>query len=125
MDNITLVRQALIEVLEKKSDIAHFFSTDYTQIVNGEELNYAQFSAHISHLRALLSFVEVEIISLAENGDSVHSHYYVKTGRLTGSYSQFEVFARFVVVGGKIKNCFELTRQVSGCSKDEDLGQRV
>lgn len=125
INNLELVRKALTEVLGHEAETDNFFARDYIQTVNGEVLNYAQFASHVAHLRKSLSSVSINIFSLACAEGSVHSHHHVIVEKKDETSSQFEVFARFIVAEGKIKKCFELTRQISGCSDDYDLGART
>ena len=125
MDYSKLVRQALQEVLENSGEPHRFFSAGYEQTVNGKKLNFMQFCKHIACLRKTLEKTEVKILSLATEGNNVHSHHLIKAIKAAGDISEFEVFARFRCEAGKIVACYELTRQLSGDIKDEGLASRL
>jgi hypothetical protein len=107
---------------EKK--IAHYFSPDYQQIVDGHHLDYAQFVQHLAVLKSHTRQMEVNVKALATEEDTVFTHHSVAVEKSSGDKSEFEVFARFTLAAGKIIRCEELTRMVSGTADDRDLGSR-
>jgi predicted SnoaL-like aldol condensation-catalyzing enzyme len=123
-----IVQNALTQVLGAnigdKALIEKYFSSEYTQIVNGIELDYQGFISHMLHLKAATKSISIRIASIAESADNVHTHHFVQATKSDNTVSEFEVFARFRLKDGKIIRCYELTRQISGASGDQDLGSR-
>ncbi|MBD2785047.1 nuclear transport factor 2 family protein [Xenorhabdus sp. DI] len=130
MSNSNLVINALKHMLESDdvniSTIEKFFSKDYFQIANGNEISFNDFVSHVNLLKKSLTNVHVTILSVAENDGNVHTHHLVKANKKEdGSIIEFEVFSRFLVSENKIKCCYELTRKITGNADDDDLGSRV
>lgn len=128
MPPLDIVQHALSQVLASptldNAVLQQFFSKRYTQIVNGEPLDYQGFVAHIKLLKDVTQQLELTLISIAAAGPDVHTHHTVRAVKNDGTESEFEVFAHFQVDDGKIISCQELTRQISGAHHDEDLGSR-
>ncbi|MDC9582281.1 nuclear transport factor 2 family protein [Xenorhabdus sp. PR6a] len=129
MSYSNLVVTALKYMLENGdvhiSTIEKFFAKDYFQIVNGNKISFNDFVSHVNLLKKSLTNVNVTILSVAENGENVHTHHQVKANKEDGSTIEFEVFSRFLVSENKIKCCQELTRKITGNEEDDDLGSRV
>ncbi|PHM36435.1 nuclear transport factor 2 family protein [Xenorhabdus innexi] len=128
MSGSAIVVNALKYMLESSSvttaDIEAYFSNDYIQVVNGNELLFHHFVSHIQVLKDTLINANIDILSIAENGNNVHTHHRVKVTKKDGANAEFEVFARFILSEGKITHCYELTRKISGDEQDDDLGSR-
>ncbi|MBD2796194.1 nuclear transport factor 2 family protein [Xenorhabdus sp. 18] len=118
MSYSNLVINALKHMLESDdvhiSTIEKFFSKDYFQIANGNEISFNDFVSHVNLLKKSLTNVNVTILSVAENDGNVHTHHRVKANKKEGSIVEFEVFSRFLVSENKIKCCYELTRKMTG-----------
>ncbi|WP_446471190.1 nuclear transport factor 2 family protein [Xenorhabdus stockiae] len=128
MSYSTVVVSALKYMLETDnvttSDIESYFSHDYIQVANGNELLFDDFVSHINVLKEALISTNINILSVAENGNNVHTHHRVKVVKKDGTNAEFEVFARFQLSEGKITHCYELTRKIIGDEQDDDLGYR-
>lgn len=128
MSPIDTVLQALSRVLTEpaldETLLKRFFSERYTQIVNGESLDYKGFVAHIRLLKKITKCLELTLISSAAEGTNVHTHHTVRAIKNDGTESEFEVFAHFEVEDGRITSCRELTHQIAGAAHDKDLGSR-
>ncbi|PHM69723.1 hypothetical protein [Xenorhabdus kozodoii] len=123
-----VVTHALKYILESDdldtSIIEKFFSKDYFQVVNGNKIFFSDFVSHITLLKNSLTNLNVTILSVAENGENVHTHHIVKANKKDDSIIEFEVFSHFSVSENKIKCCYELTRKIIGNEEDDDLGFR-
>ncbi|EKT56365.1 nuclear transport factor 2 family protein [Providencia sneebia] len=129
MSNITFVQEALSQVLGENIGsidvIEQYFSPDYIQIVDGKEINYAEFVAHLNALKDVVDTLTVTFKSIAEGKNCVHTQHIAHAKKKNGDVSEFEVFACFTLCNGKIIRCEELTRMVLGEQKDSDLGSRT
>ncbi|CDG22056.1 conserved protein of unknown function [Xenorhabdus poinarii G6] len=123
-----IVIDALEEMISTRSHdeskIALYFDQSYEQVVNGECLDYRSFIQHIAVLKEHISRIELSILKIVSEGDTVFTHHTANVVKPDGTESQFEVFARFTLCAGKIVRCEELTRMISGASSDRDLGSR-
>ncbi|BET95891.1 nuclear transport factor 2 family protein [Xenorhabdus taiwanensis] len=104
--------------------IEKFFSKNYFQVVNGNKISFSDFVSHINLLKKSLTNLKVTILSVADNGDNVHTHHMIKASKMDGSIIEFEVFSHFSVSKNKINCCYELTRKIIGNEEDNDLGFR-
>lgn len=130
MKNSVIIKAALQEVLtHSQSDysekIARYFSVDYRQTVNGNVLLYKDFIKHIAFLHQELTAIQITIIAMAEEGDTVFSHHQVQTTKHDGTKTHTQVMAQFTIREGKIIQCNELTRLIVGGDDDHDLGSRL
>ncbi|WP_340620276.1 nuclear transport factor 2 family protein [Xenorhabdus siamensis] len=128
MSYSNIVINSLKRILENNdvnnSTIEEYFTKNYVQVVNGNELNFNDFISHINLLKETLISTKVNILSIAENENNVHTHHIVKAIKKDGEHVEFEVFARFLINESKIIRCYELTRKISGSEQDDDLGSR-
>ncbi|PHM24782.1 hypothetical protein [Xenorhabdus budapestensis] len=130
MSYSNIVINSLKHILENNDDnnltstIEEYFSKNYIQVVNGNELNFNDFVSHINLLKETLISVNVNILSIAEKENNVHTHHIVKAIKKDGEHIEFEVFTRFLINESKIIRCYELTRKISGGEQDDDLGFR-
>lgn len=129
MGNRQLVRQALDSVLGKQIGsipvIEQFFSRNYIQVVDGKEIDFDEFVAHMKVLKEATESITITIKSIAEGDHSVHTQHFAKALKKDGSYSEYEVFACFTILDNKIVRCEELTRMIQGGKSDRDLGSRT
>ncbi|EKT66551.1 TPA: nuclear transport factor 2 family protein [Providencia alcalifaciens] len=129
MDKIAFVERALNSVLgEKLGDlevIKQYFSSDYVQVVDGKQIDFTLFYAHMRALQEATENISIEIKSIAEGKNCVHTQHIARAVKKDGSTSEFEVFACFQLMNGKIIRCEELTRMLAGSKHDNDLGSRT
>ncbi|MBD1227184.1 nuclear transport factor 2 family protein [Xenorhabdus griffiniae] len=128
MSYSNIVTNALKYILENDdldiSIIEKFFSKDYFQVVNGNKISFSDFVSHVTLLKKSLTNLKVTILSVAENGEDVHTHHMIKANKKDGYMIEFEIFSHFSVSKNKIKCCYELTRKIIGNEDDDDLGFR-
>lgn len=129
MNNMNFVQQALTSVLGKEigsvAVIEQYFSPNYIQIVDGKQIDYDEFVAHLKVLKEATNSITITIKSIAEGQNCVHTQHIAHAEKKNGEVSEFEVFACFHLLDGKIIRCEELTRMISGAKSDGDLGSRV
>ncbi|NOH69949.1 nuclear transport factor 2 family protein [Vibrio pectenicida] len=128
MDNRTLALNALQVMLTKpefdQAEIAQYFAPSYQQTVNGLELDYVEFVAHVAKLKKDTKNRRITILACAAEGEHVFTHHQVSAEKANGESVMFEVIANFTLTEGKIVRCQELTRMIQGQAHDEDLGSR-
>ncbi|MEX0447920.1 nuclear transport factor 2 family protein [Xenorhabdus sp. SGI246] len=128
MSYSNIVINSLKRILENNdvnnSTIEEYFPKNYVQVVNGNEFNFNDFISHINLLKETLISTKVNILSIAEKENNVHTHHIVKAIKKDGEHVEFEVFARFLINESKIIRCYELNRKISGSEQDDDLGSR-
>lgn len=126
--NKDIIRSAFTHIIEAKdvseSDIARFFSTKYTQHVDGKTITYNEFIQHIYAQKAVLEHLSIEFLSLIEEDEIVFSNHIVTARKKDGNQVITKVIAQFTVHEEKIISCDELTYMISGTELDKDRGSR-
>ncbi|OBU01982.1 hypothetical protein [Morganella psychrotolerans] len=129
MKNAEFVTRALTDVLGKHIGdevlVDTYFSRKYVQVVNGQTIQFPEFLAHLNALKMATRSIVIEIKSIAQGEQCVHTQHIAKAEKITGELVAFEVFACFHLADGKIIRCEEVTRQLSGDESDSDLGSRI
>ncbi|MEQ5125670.1 nuclear transport factor 2 family protein [Providencia alcalifaciens] len=129
MNKMVFVEQALKAVLGKQIGnlvvIKQFFSSDYVQVVDGKLIDFTEFCTHMQVLKEATESITIDIKSIAEGENCVHTQHIARAIKKEGTVSEFEVFACFHLMNGKIIRCEELTRMLSGSKHDNDLGSRT
>lgn len=124
--NIQYIAQALEAIIScpehNEQTIESFFAPNYRQTVNGIELDYAHFVAHMAKLKQITHSMELKILTLAAQGNKVLTHHLVNISKTNGERVLTEVFASFTLENGHIIRCQELTRLISGREEDKFLG---
>jgi predicted SnoaL-like aldol condensation-catalyzing enzyme len=125
-ENKDLIKSSL-KMLEVKDFelINNYFSNEYKQNVNGKNLGFADFRAHISHLYEVTESIKVEIQQLLEENNVVFSRHKVTSVMKNGDEATFLVFAEFEIVNNKIQSCIELTHLLDGDKDHSTLGSDV
>ncbi|WP_226571496.1 nuclear transport factor 2 family protein [Mangrovibacter yixingensis] len=125
-NHIPLITQALEAVIcspeHNAKTIESFFAPNYQQKVNGIELDYPLFVAHMAQLKQLGKTMELHILAIAQQGNKVLTHHIVGVSKKSGGHAITEVFACFTVDNGRISGCQELTRLIEGQEEDKHLG---
>lgn len=128
MDNQTITLNALQMLLTNPefdpAKIEQYFAPSYRQTVNGLELGYAEFVAHVAKLKEDTKNRRVTVLACAADEEHVFTHHQVSADKANGNSVKFEIFAHFTLFEGKIVRCQELTRMIQGQAQDEDLGSR-
>ncbi|WP_205395191.1 nuclear transport factor 2 family protein [Vibrio tetraodonis] len=128
MDNQTIALNALQVLLTNpefdQAEIEQYFAPNYRQTVNGLELGYAEFVAHVAKLKEDTKNRRVAILACAAQGEHVFTHHLVSADKANGDSVKFEIIANFTLAEGRIVRCQELTRMIQGQAQDEDLGSR-
>ncbi len=105
--------------------IQRFVSTDYIQIVDGHQINYFDFIAHIIKQRQDIKDVSFDFIYLIEENNTVASLHRVYATKIVDNKKIIsEVHAFFQFKDGLLISCNERTRIIEGSHEDEDLGRR-
>ncbi|WP_392562384.1 nuclear transport factor 2 family protein [Orbus sturtevantii] len=129
MKNKLIVETALRAVITEPNDchdqtIAQYFSPDYRQVADGNELNYDDFVKHIKRLHQVLQYATITVVAIVEEQETVFTHHHVFASKHDGTRIHTQVFAQFTLKHGKIVQCDELTRLIVGDQQDHDLGYR-
>ncbi len=123
-----VVRRVLGELLAAPAvdpaAIAACVDPGYRQRVDGRELGYEAFVAHLRKQKEVVAAMRVEFLAIAEQGEIVFTNHLVHVDKRDGSRARFHVIAQFAVRGGRLVYCDELTRMVEGGAGDADLGAR-
>jgi len=110
--------------LDPEKYIQKLVSTDYLQIVDGHQINYSDFIAHILKQRKIIKDVSFNFIYLVEEEDCVASLHRVQATKTDGNKKVIsEVHAFFQFKNGMLISCNERTKVIQGTDDDEDLGR--
>ncbi|ACU60851.1 nuclear transport factor 2 family protein [Chitinophaga pinensis] len=121
-----LVKEAfskvLIDPVFNEEMIARYFGLSYRQFVDGKELNYAQFVAHMAMVKQRTTRLEFLYNTVIEEGNIVFTNHVVTATKPDGTVARTHLIAEFHIADGKIVYCNELSRLLSGEEGDRDLG---
>lgn len=121
-----LVKEAFSKVLMDpvfdKEMIARYFDVSYRQFVDGKELNYEQFVAHMALVKQRTTRLEFLYNTVIEEGNIVFTNHVVTATKPDGTVASTHLIAEFHIENGKITYCSELSRLLSGPDEDRDLG---
>lgn len=106
------------------AELDQWFTPDYCQQVNGEQLDYAAFRQHIAALRNHLACASIDFIAVLAQGNRVHSTHVVRATRHDGLPLVCKVSGLFTFRDGKICQTDEVTCLLTGSAQDEDIGSR-
>ncbi|WP_312306069.1 hypothetical protein [Chryseobacterium sp.] len=124
-----IIEQVFSRILENpvldETLIEKYFSRQYVQLVDHTRLNYDEFVLHIKKLKDKVSEQKIEIISYAENENSIFTKHIAKSVLKDGSIVIHKVLAEFIVVDGKIIQCDELTLLLEGTHDARNLGSEM
>ncbi|RQO33021.1 hypothetical protein DBR39_24130 [Chryseobacterium sp. KBW03] len=123
------IQQVFKEVLENpvfdELLIEKYFSKDYIQSVDHQQLNYEQFVLHIKKLKEKVAEQKIEIINHAENGKIIFTNHVARSILKDGSSASHKVLAEFTILNHKIIRCDELTLLVEGNHTEKNLGSEI
>ncbi|TWV99906.1 nuclear transport factor 2 family protein [Chitinophaga pinensis] len=121
-----LVKEAFSKVLIdpafNEEMIARYFDPSYRQLVDGKELNYEQFVAHMAMVKQRTTRLEFLYNTVIEEGNVVFTNHIVTATKPNGEIVRTHLIAEFHIANGKITYCSELSRLLSGGDEDRDLG---
>lgn len=127
-DHKTLLRQMFQDVFARTDFdeplVRRYFSTKYTQRVDGKVLGFDEFLRHIRVLKQATRKLSIHFKTLVQEADVVFSNHVVSGETVEGRTIEAQVIAEFRFQDGKIVSCDELTRVASGDEADRDLGSR-
>jgi len=123
-----LIRNAFKAVVENSTyaptTIEKYFSHDYRQHVDGEELDFDNFCKHMKAQKLAIKYSLIDFQTMVEEGNIIFTNHAVKIQTNEDRHALIHVIAEFRVNDGKITYCNELTRLVSGDERERDLGSR-
>ncbi|PAF42376.1 nuclear transport factor 2 family protein [Helicobacter sp. 11S02596-1] len=128
MQTKAIVQECFQKILEEgkidNTTIEHYFSKNYTQCVNGIQIDFENFKSHLHKQRETIQTITIKFITLLAEGNIVFTNHLVNARKKDGTHSVFKVLAQFSLEDGKIIACDELTQLLEGNQKDSDLGSR-
>lgn len=124
-----IIQQVFSTILENPvfdlSLIEKYFSKNYIQFVDHQQLNYEEFILHIKKLKEKVAEQKIDIIHWAENGNIVFTHHLAKSVLKDGSIVLHKVLAEFTIEENRIIKCDELTLLLEGDLSSRNLGSEV
>ncbi|MGE8513690.1 MAG: hypothetical protein ACN6N7_13365 [Chryseobacterium culicis] len=123
------IQQVFSEVLENpvfdELLIEKYFSKNYIQFVDRQQLHYEEFVLHIKKLKEKVAEQKIEFISHAENNHIIFTHHVVHSKLKDGSFVIHKVLAEFTIQNNKIIRCDELTVVLEGNQAEKNLGSEI
>ena len=98
----------LFDPAATERDMLEFYSSDYTQDLNGTKYSFSQFMEGLSAIKATLRSSTVEITSLVTNGDTIAEIHVVDATRDDGTRLKFKVMAFQTIEDGRITRAEEV-----------------
>lgn len=105
--------------------IEKYFSKEYLQLVDHQQLNYEEFILHIKKLKEKVAKQNIEILSYAENGSIIFTKHIAKSVLKDGSIVRHKVLAEFTIEDEKVIKCDELTLLMEGNITAKNLGSEI
>ncbi|WP_221794354.1 nuclear transport factor 2 family protein [Oceanobacter mangrovi] len=97
------------------------FSPDYIQCSDGNILDFAAFTAHLSHVREHTRKVDFEVIDVCICADRLAERHIATVSHLDGKVSKLEVYVFMRIRGNKIVALDEVSRVIEGNEGDRKL----
>ncbi|MFW5393018.1 nuclear transport factor 2 family protein [Yersinia sp. 2544 StPb PI] len=116
---------ALVDSSYSTQDVAAFFSTDYQQQADGNQLDYEAFIRHVQVLKSTLASGTITLEKVMSDGDQIASVHLVDVVKKSGQRVLMKVIAFYRIEHGLIQCVEELTHLIHGETQDRDLGSRV
>ncbi|HHF2906915.1 TPA: hypothetical protein ACPJZ5_004788, partial [Vibrio diabolicus] len=101
-----------------------YVDPSYIQKVDGVELDYDSFVNHIEAQKKVISKLDVNFLTLVQEGNVVFSNHVVTAHKKDGSIIKVKVIAQFTIHNNRLVLCDELTRLIEGGGEDHDIGSR-
>lgn len=124
-----LIRKAFKAVVESptydQTLIEQYFSPEYRQHVDGEELDFDGFCNHMKAQKLAVKHAIINFQTIVEEGEIVFTNHAVEVLTNEDRHALIHVIAEFRVKHNRIIYCNELTRLVSGDERERDLGSRL
>ncbi|WP_375054916.1 nuclear transport factor 2 family protein [Zobellella sp. DQSA1] len=128
MDYPSLFVRCLREVIANPDfdpdRLPRYFTPDYRQRVNGRQLDYPAFEAHIRTLKRELVRCELHFDRLLCQGTTLVSSHRVQACKADGRRLEVQVMGIFTFEGSRLTTADELTCLLSGDEADGDIGHR-
>jgi len=126
---MAFIKELFRDVIENKNYdetlINKYFSENYVQIVDNQELDFETFKKHIKKLKDKIQQVDVQFANIVHNDHSIFTKHYVRSILKTKEVVSHKVFAEFQIKDGKVFHCEELTLQIEGNPSESNLGSAV
>lgn len=104
---------------EKK--ISEYFSPDYIQYADGEQLDFPTFIHHVKLVNEKIASCKVTFKTLLCEGDVVFSNHIVDAVMKSGIKARHHVMAEFHFKNGQVIMCDELSHLEKGDAADANL----
>lgn len=125
-NNKTLLKNAFASVFEQgqidEASVSRYFDKQYTQWVDGHELDFNGFVEHLAAQRKRVEKVNVTFRTILAEGDQVSTVHLIDAMTKEGNAVKGKVIALFSFRNGKILSCEELTYFDEVSEQDKDLG---
>lgn len=124
--NKNFIEKVFREVIENldadEKTISQYFSSAYTQYVDGHKLSYTDFVQHMMVQKSLLSAITITIERCVIEGNAICTVHKVDAIKKNGNKIAVKVIAYFEVEFEKIILCDELTFLLTGEDEDHNIG---
>lgn len=106
------------------SMIEKYFSKDYNQRVDGQELNFYGFCQHMKVQKEALKNISVNFKTIVQENEIVFTNHIITLRTKDERHAEIQVIAEFHIHKEKIIYCDELTHLLHGDDRERDFGSR-
>lgn len=107
--------------LDTENTIRKYFSSNYTQEINGVQLSLEPYIEHVVAQKESITINSIDYKSYLENDDTVFAIYFPKAIDNEGNEIVAEVIAKFVFDGEQINHIHGQVRFLSGSPQKLDM----
>lgn len=128
MDNAETLKNMWGSLYDPKMNVIEvinqYFHKDYTQCINGVNMNRDEYVQHIIEQKKNMVISEIEYKQLLENKNELFAIYYPKGTNTNNTPIEAEVIAYFHFENHKILRIHGLVRLIKGDLADVDMKDR-
>lgn len=125
MSNIALLKKIWGAVYDPAQEVStvitHYFHPNYTQCINGVEMNIDEYISHVIEQKQNINITEIDYKEVVESGKDVFALYYPRGTNTEGLSVEAEVIAYFQFEEHKLKRIHGQVRLIEGCLSDVDM----
>jgi predicted SnoaL-like aldol condensation-catalyzing enzyme len=127
--NKLLIKEMFRDMFESDSFdervIHRYFSPSYVQHADGTTLNFSGFADHVREVKRTVAKLQVTFEQMLAEGSKVMEIHRVEGEKWDGSKFAVRLMSFWLIEGGKIVLCDELSHLEQGAPEDRDLGSRT
>lgn len=125
MSYVALLKQIWESVYAPEKDVStvihHYFHPDYTQCINGVEINFDEYISHVQEQKQNMTRIKIDYKHIVQDNNEVFALYYPRGTNNEGLLVEAEVIAYFQFQEQKLKRIHGQVRLIEGRLSDIDM----